>query len=77
MSFWKKRGPHCNYNLVIHRESDGWYEVCLSCGYHQDISNLVSMNTVGQVKIMCPIEAGQEIYSDIMVVPKGSNPEVI
>ena len=52
MAIWKlKSCPRCNGDLFIQRETDGWYEECLSCGYQKDVSNLVTINTVGQVKI--------------------------
>jgi DNA-directed RNA polymerase subunit M/transcription elongation factor TFIIS len=52
MAVWKlKSCPRCNGDLFIQRETDGWYEECLSCGYQKDISDLVAMDTIGQVKI--------------------------
>jgi DNA-directed RNA polymerase subunit M/transcription elongation factor TFIIS len=52
MAVWKlKSCPRCNGDLFIQRETDGWYEECLSCGYQKDISDLVTMDTIGQVKI--------------------------
>ena len=52
MAVWKlKSCPRCNGDLFIQREIDGWYEECLSRGYQRDISDLVAMDTVGQVKM--------------------------
>ena len=52
MAVWKlKSCPRCNGDLFIQREQDGWYEECLLCGYQRDVSNLVTVNTLGQVKI--------------------------
>jgi predicted nucleic acid-binding Zn ribbon protein len=52
MAVWKlKSCPRCNGDLFIQREIDGWYEECLSCGYQRDVSNLVTVDTVGRVKI--------------------------
>ena len=34
------------------REIDGWNEECLSSGYQRDVSNLVTIDTVGRVKHM-------------------------
>jgi len=65
----------CNAELLIQREADGWYEVCLVCGYHKDVSNLVTLNTVGQVKITCSIEDGQKLHTDIKINRKGSKLE--
>ena len=57
MAAWKSKNcPQCYGQLCIQREKEVWYEVCQSCGYHRDISNLVTENTVGQVKIKCPTE---------------------
>jgi DNA-directed RNA polymerase subunit M/transcription elongation factor TFIIS len=65
----------CNAELLIQREADGWYEVCLVCGYHKDVSNLVTLNTVGQVKITCPIEDGQKSSTAIEVTHTNSKVE--
>ena len=52
MAVWKlKSCPRCNGDLFIQREIDGWYEECLSCGYQRDVSNLVTVDTIGRVKI--------------------------
>ena len=52
MAVWKlKSCPRCTGDIFIQRELDGWYEECLACGYRRDISNLVIINTVGQIKI--------------------------
>ncbi len=57
MVSWKlKSCPRCAGDLFILRETDGWYEECLSCGYRRDISNLVTTNALGQVKIKDPVE---------------------
>jgi len=65
----------CNAELLIQREADGWYEVCSVCGYHKDVSNRVTLNTVGQVKITYPIEDGQKSSTDIEVIHKNSKLE--
>ena len=46
-----KSCPRCTGDIFIQRETDGWYEECLACGYRRDISNLVTINTVGQIKV--------------------------
>ena len=70
LAVWKlKSCPRCNGDLFIQRETDGWYEECLLCGYEKDVSNLVTVNTVGQVKINDKIDAGQILYTDIQVLP--------
>ena len=68
MAFWKlKSCPKCNGNLFIQRETDDWYEACPSCGYQRDISNLVTENTVGQVKIKRSVEAEPDWSTDVNV----------
>jgi hypothetical protein len=70
LAIWKlKSCPRCNGDLFIQRETDGWYEECLLCGYEKDVSNLVTVNTVGQIKIKDKIDAGQILYTDIQVLP--------
>jgi DNA-directed RNA polymerase subunit M/transcription elongation factor TFIIS len=70
MAVWKlKSCPRCNGDLFIQCETDGCYEECLLCGYEKDVSNLVTVNTVGQVKINDKIDAGQISYTDIQVLP--------
>ena len=62
MAIWKlKTCPRCNGDIFIQREIDGWYEECLSCGYRRDVSNLVTVNTVGQIKINELFEIAQKI----------------
>jgi DNA-directed RNA polymerase subunit M/transcription elongation factor TFIIS len=68
MAVWKlKCCPRCNGDLFIQRETDGWYEECLSCGYQRDVSNLVIINTVGQIKMKNPTEARETRYSDVRI----------
>jgi DNA-directed RNA polymerase subunit M/transcription elongation factor TFIIS len=62
MAVWKlKSCPRCNRDIFIQREIDGWYEECLACGYRKDISKLVIINTVGQVKVNELFEIGEKI----------------
>jgi len=57
MAVWKlKSCPRCNGDLFIQRETDGWYEECLLCGYQHDVSNIVSVSAGGQVKIKGQLE---------------------
>jgi DNA-directed RNA polymerase subunit M/transcription elongation factor TFIIS len=70
LAIWKlKSCPRCNGDLFIQRETDGWYEECLLCGYEKDVSNLVTVNTVGQVKIKDKIDDEQTLNIDIQVLP--------
>ena len=70
MVSWKlKSCPRCAGDLAILREADGWYENCLACGYRRDISNLVTTNALGQVKIKDPIELGDKMDNEIRNPP--------
>jgi len=51
-----KACPRCNGRLLIKRDANGWYEECTKCGEKIDISELVTTNTVGQIKISNRIE---------------------
>jgi len=56
-----KACPRCNGRLLIKRETNGWYEECTKCGEIIDISELVTTNTVGQIKISNRIEIEQKL----------------
>lgn len=69
MAVWKlKSCPRCSGDLFIQRETDGWYEECLLCGYQRDVSNLVTV-AGGQVKIKGQIETGQKLYNNVRISP--------
>lgn len=58
MAIWQlKNCPRCTGDIFVQREIDGWYGECLKCGYRRDVTNLVTVNTVGQIKIKDPVEA--------------------
>jgi DNA-directed RNA polymerase subunit M/transcription elongation factor TFIIS len=66
MAVWKlKSCPRCNGDLFIQRETDGWYEECLLCGYQRDVSDLVSVTNRGQVKVKGQLETKQNIYTNV------------
>jgi DNA-directed RNA polymerase subunit M/transcription elongation factor TFIIS len=68
MAVWKlKSCPRCSGDLYIQRETDGWYEECLLCGYQRDVSKLVAMNIVGQIKVKNPTEARETLSSDVRI----------
>lgn len=68
MAVWKlKSCPRCSGDLYIQRETDGWYEDCLLCGYQRDVSNLVTVNTVGQIKVKNLTETRETLYSDVRI----------
>jgi DNA-directed RNA polymerase subunit M/transcription elongation factor TFIIS len=38
---WKfKSCPRCKGDLYVDRDSYGWYQGCMQCGYLKDLSNL-------------------------------------
>jgi len=41
----------------------------LLCGYQRDVSNLVTVNNLGQVKVKGQIATGQKMYTDVRVSP--------
>jgi hypothetical protein len=65
MAVWKlKSCPRCTGDLFIQRETDGWYEECLLCGYQRDVSGLISVTTGGQIKIKSQVEA-KRLYTNV------------
>jgi len=65
MAVWKlKSCPRCSGDLFIQRETDGWYEECLLCGYQRDVSDIVSVTTGGQVKVKDQLETKPGIYNN-------------
>jgi len=56
----QKACPRCNGHLLIKREETGWYEECVICGERKDISELVTVNAVGQIKILDRTEIEQK-----------------
>jgi Zn ribbon nucleic-acid-binding protein len=68
MAIWKSKGcPQCNADLIIQLESDGWYEECLWCGYHRDVSKIVTISTRDQAEINGQIAIDQKLYTDVHV----------
>jgi len=55
-----KACPRCSSSLLINREANGWYEECTNCGEKVDISELVTINSVGQITILNHIAIEQE-----------------
>ena len=59
MAVWKlKSCPRCSGDLFIQRETDGWYEECLLCGYQRDVSDLV-VATAGHVRVKEQLDSAQ------------------
>ena len=73
----QKTCPRCNSLLLIKREADGWFEECARCGEKNNISELVIVNTVGQIKILDRTEIKQnpvnEDSPDLVEKAAGSN----
>lgn len=41
MVLWKlKKCPRCHGDLFLDRDTDGWYEQCLQCGYRRGMKAL-------------------------------------
>jgi hypothetical protein len=59
--------PGCD--IFIQHETDGRHEECLLCGCERDASNLVTMNSVGKIKMNGLIEAEQKLYADVEISP--------
>lgn len=68
MAIWKSKGcPDCGADLIIQLETDGWFEECLWCGYHRDVSHLVVLKTDEPCKIEGKVVTNQKVYTDIHV----------
>ena len=68
MAVWKlKSCPRCNGDLFIQRETDGWYEECLLCGYQRDVSNVVAATAINQIKIQGQLKSQQKAYTNVRV----------
>jgi hypothetical protein len=68
MAIWKEKGcPECGADLMVQLETNGWYEECLWCGYHRDVSNLVTLSTGEQFKINGKIATNQKLFTDVHV----------
>jgi DNA-directed RNA polymerase subunit M/transcription elongation factor TFIIS len=64
----QKACPRCNGLMLIKLEAGGWFEECARCGERNNISELVTVNTVGQIKILDRTEIKQN-------PAKADNPE--
>ena len=41
MVLWKlKKCPRCHGDLFLDRDTDGWYEQCLQCGYRRGMKTI-------------------------------------
>lgn len=65
MAVWKlKSCPRCNGDLFIQRETDGWYEECLLCGYQRDVSDSVAAGAAGQINVKGQL-AEKRLYTNV------------
>jgi hypothetical protein len=63
MAVWKlKSCPRCSGDLFIQRETDGWYEECLLCGYQHDVSDIVAVG--GQLKVKGQLQSNN-LYTNV------------
>jgi hypothetical protein len=38
MGTWKIRGcPKCKGSLIVDKDEDGWFELCINCAYRNDL----------------------------------------
>jgi ribosomal protein S27AE len=64
MAVWKlKSCPRCSGDLFIQRETDGWYEECLLCGYQRDVSDIVTING-GKITVKGELES-KRLYTNV------------
>ncbi len=45
-----KSCPRCRGYIVIDRDVDGWYEMCLQCGYLRDLKSIVKARRRAKVE---------------------------
>lgn len=65
MAVWKlKSCPRCGGDLFIQRETDGWYEECLLCGYQRDVSDLVT-TVAGHVREKRQLDNTRDLFTDV------------
>ncbi len=52
-----KSCPRCRGYIFIDRDSDGWYELCLQCGYLRDL--------IGIIKVRPQVKAEKEAAENV------------
>ena len=58
MVLWKlKKCPRCHGDLFLDRDTDGWYEQCLQCGYRRAMRTLTETKPVPDEESPTPAEA--------------------
>ena len=66
MAIQNQKACHrCNGLLLIKHEANDWFEECARCGEKNNISELVTVNTVGQIKILDRTEIKQNPVSEV------------
>jgi hypothetical protein len=44
MGKWKINGcPRCNGTLIVDKDEDGWYELCINCAHRSDLKGTLNM----------------------------------
>jgi ribosomal protein S27AE len=62
MVVWKlKKCPRCSGDVFIVRETNGWYEECLSCGHQRDISAIVSVIAGTTIRLRKRMQIPQKV----------------
>ncbi len=47
MVLWKlKKCPRCHGDLFLDRDTDGWYEQCLQCGYRRGMKTITETSPI-------------------------------
>ena len=52
MGTWKlKSCPRCRGDMFIDRDTYGWYEECMQCGFHNELESMVEFSEkLGQTR---------------------------
>ncbi len=57
MVLWKlKKCPRCHGDLFLDKDTDGWYEQCLQCGYRRGMKTLTETKPIPDEEGPTPAE---------------------
>lgn len=57
MVLWKlKKCPRCHGDLFLDRDTDGWFEQCLQCGYRRGMKALSEVKPIPEEEGPAPAE---------------------
>jgi len=57
MVLWKlKKCPRCHGDLFLDKDTDGWYEQCLQCGYRRGMKAITEASPVPEDEGPTPAE---------------------